>query len=98
VVGTGLWIELQGIFGVNDLWALVSIPASAGLGEQERKQLQQMVAPAFRLWFERRLTTVVSVLQSAVCRPALEALDGISAPDDARFDRVARALAALEVP
>jgi hypothetical protein len=98
VVGTGLWIELQGLFGVNDLWALVSIPASAGLGEQERKQLQQMVAPAFRLWFERRLTTVVSVLQSAVCRPALEALDGISAPDDARFDRVARALAALEVP
>ncbi len=98
VAGAGIWIELQGLFGLNDLWALVSIPASAGLSEQERKQLQQMVAPAFRLWFERRLTSVVSVLQDAVCRPALEALDGVPAPDDARFARVERALASLEVP
>lgn len=98
VAGAGIWIELQGLFGLNDLWALVSIPASAGLSEQERKQLQQMVAPAFRLWFERRLTAVVNVLQDAVCRPALEALAGVPPPEDARFARVERALASLEVP
>jgi len=90
VAGTGLWIELQGLFGLNDLWALVSIPASAGLSEQERKQLQQMVAPAFRLWFERRLQAVVSVLRDTVCRPALDALDRLPAPDDPRFARAER--------
>jgi len=56
-----------------------------------------MVAPAFRLWFERRLSAVVAVLQEAVCRSVLDALARAPAPTDPRFERLERALAALEV-
>jgi hypothetical protein len=92
VVGTGIWIRLQGVFGLNDLWALVSIPASVGLDEQDRRQLEHMISPVFKLWLQRRVNAVVEIFAATVCRPPLDAL----APDDARYDRVAQALDALE--
>jgi len=96
VSGGGLWIQLQGLFGINDLWALVSIPASAGLSEQERKELEKLIAPAFRLWLDRRLTAIMDVFRRTVCRPVVEALQALPQEDDPRFAAVGKALRALE--
>ncbi len=38
VGGSGIYAKLQGMFGMHDLWALVSIPASAGLDETGRQR------------------------------------------------------------
>jgi hypothetical protein len=97
VSGTGLWIQLQSLFGLNDLWALVSIPASVGLDEGDRKQLERMLAPVFRLWFERRIAQVVDAFKRTVCRPAFDVLKGVPSQDDRRMRAVERALADLEV-
>jgi hypothetical protein len=94
--GAGLWIKLESLFGVNDLWALVSIPASAGLSDQERRQLEQMIAPVFRLWLQRRAAAVVEVLGRSVCQPILAALDGLPTPNDPRFAEIQRALDVLQ--
>ena len=96
VAGGGIWIQLQGIFGINDLWALVSIPASAGLSEQERKQLEKLIAPVFRLWLDRRLSAIVEVFRRTVCRPVVEALDALPKEDDPRLSAVDQALGTLE--
>ena len=96
VSGAGIWIRLQGVFGLNDLWALVSIPAAVGLDGQDRRQLEQMISPVFKLWLERRVSSVVDVFAETVCRPPLEALGPASDREDARFDAVAEALASLE--
>jgi hypothetical protein len=93
--GTGIWIKLHSLFGINDLWALVSIPASAGLSDQERKLLQQTIAPVFHLWLERRMASVVEVYARTVCRPVLEALQHVPTPDDSRFLLVNKALATI---
>ncbi|NLG48498.1 MAG: GTPase domain-containing protein [Chloroflexi bacterium] len=95
VAGAGVWIPLESIFGLNDLWALVSIPASVGLSEQERKQLEQMITPVFKLWLQRRVTAIVQTFQATVCQPILAALDRLPAPDDPRFAEVTAALATM---
>lgn len=96
VTGGGLWIQLSSVFGVNDLWALMSIPASVGLSEQERNQLEQMVAPVFRLWLERRVGAIVEVYRRSVCQPILAALESAPVPDDPRLRQVAAALRQLQ--
>ena len=93
VSGGGIWIQLQSLFGINDLWALVSIPAAAGLSERDRQQLETMIRPVFGFWFERRLKGLVDLYARTICAPVLGILEGIPAPEDARFDRVHRALA-----
>jgi len=94
--GTGILIKLEGLFGLNDLWALLSIPASAGLSEQDRKQLQQMVAPVFQLWLRRRTEAIVALLGDTVAAPVMQALDGLPAPHDERLRRLSHAVQVLE--
>lgn len=98
VAGAGLWIQVESLFGLNDLWALVSIPASLGLSEEERRQLEAMIAPVFRLWLERRAGAVAALYERTVCRPVFEALAAVPAADDPRLARVEDALLALEAP
>ncbi|MGI6377097.1 MAG: hypothetical protein ACOX3S_14020 [Anaerolineae bacterium] len=94
--GAGLLIKLEGVFGVNDLWALLSIPASAGLSEQDQKQLQQMIAPVFRLWLQRRTDAIVALLGDTVAAPVTAALAALPRPDDPRLQGLQQALRHLE--
>jgi hypothetical protein len=72
---------LEGVLGLNDLWALVSIPASAGLSEQDRSQLQAMIAPVFRVWLAKRTDTIAALYRDTAYAmpiaddPRLAALD-----------------------
>jgi len=92
IAGGGLWIHLQGLFGLNDLWALVSIPAAAGLSERDRQQLEAMIKPVFELWFAKRSQAVVALYSRTVCAPLLKALERAPAPDDARLGQVEQSL------
>ena len=96
VSGGGLWIHLEGVLGLNDLWALVAIPATLGLSDQERKQLEAMITPVFRAWLTQRAQTVVRLYNETVCRPVLAALNALPRPDDPRLRRTAEALHELE--
>ena len=96
VTAAGLEIRLSSVLGLNDLWALVSIPASAGLTEQDRRQLEAMLKPVFQLWLEQRAAQVVQLFERTVCRPTLQALATVPDPDDPRFGAVAQALNELE--
>ena len=58
VGGSGIYAKLHGIFGMHDLWALVSVPASAGLDETGRKQLSDMLEPVVKRWLENRAVVV----------------------------------------
>ena len=95
VAGGGLWIQLQGLFGLNDLWALVSIPAAAGLSERDRQQLEAMLKPVFELWFAKRSQAVIELCGRTVCAPLLKALERAPAPDDPRLEQLEHSLRAL---
>ncbi|MCG2770193.1 MAG: 50S ribosome-binding GTPase [Anaerolineae bacterium] len=94
-VGTGLWIRVRALFGVNDLWALVSLPPSLDLSNAERKQLEDLIAPVFQLWFERRLKAVIRLFEHTICKPIIGALAQVPDSVDSRFDAVESALMRL---
>ncbi len=96
--GAGIWIKLRSLFGVNDLWALVSLPPSLDLSNTERKQLEELIAPVFQLWFERRLRAVVGLFGHTICEPIMGALARVPEPGDPRFDAVESALRRLGGP
>ena len=96
VTGSGLVFHIEGVLGLNDLWALVSIPASAGLDEQDRRQLQAMLEPAFNVWLSRRIGTLSQTLAKQVCPTLSERLAGLTSPDDPRFRQIEAALIQLE--
>ncbi len=93
--GAGMWIQLEGVLGLNDLWALVSIPASAGLSEQDRRQLEQMISPAFRLWLARRTDTIAQLFREVVYHPLAEGLDGMPEAGDERIAALGSAIGRL---
>ena len=63
VGGSGIYAKLHGIFGMHDLWALVSVPASAGMDEAGRKQLSDMLEPVVKRWLENRAVMVRQVFE-----------------------------------
>jgi len=92
VSGSGIWVKLQSLFGLNDLWALISIPAAAGLSDRDRQQLEAMIKPVFELWFAERLKSVVAVYERTVCASLLKSLGKVPAADDGRLKQVEQAL------
>lgn len=95
VSGAGIWIKLQSLFGINDLWALVSIPASAGLSSQERKQLELTITPVFQLWLQRRMSMVVDAFSRTICKPVFDRLNAIPSDTDTLFGQIERAIQVL---
>jgi len=55
-----------GLFGLNDLFALIAIPASTGLNETDRKQLQNLIQPVFDKWFVLRKEKIKSFLRETI--------------------------------
>ncbi len=51
-------MKLTGLFGLNDLYALVALPATTGLKSADKKQLEQMLVPVAKTWLDNNLTTV----------------------------------------
>jgi len=72
VGGSGIYAKLHGLFGMHDLWALISIPASAGLDESSRKNLSDMLAPVVSRWFENRAMIVRGIFKENVTGEVLE--------------------------
>jgi hypothetical protein len=66
VGGSGIYAKLHGIFGMHDLWALVSVPASAGLDETGRKQLSDMLEPVVKRWLENRAVVVRQIFSETL--------------------------------
>jgi len=78
VGATGIKVKLTGLLGAKDLYALLAIPATSGIKGAERKQLEAMLAPIARTWFDHKLRTVQDLfeqhLTGDIMRVAREAL------------------------
>ncbi|MDJ0784567.1 MAG: hypothetical protein QNJ22_21570 [Desulfosarcinaceae bacterium] len=62
----GIKVKLAGIFGFHDLYALVAIPATAGLQKADMKQLQEMLGPVAQSWLQHKLETINTLFESEV--------------------------------
>ncbi|MCP4689982.1 MAG: hypothetical protein GY859_18160 [Desulfobacterales bacterium] len=79
--GTGIQVKLSGLFGLNDLYALVALPATTGLKSADKKQLERMLGPVAKTWLDNKLTIVQALFEreitGAILESAAEALERV---------------------
>ena len=66
VGATGIKIKLTGLLGLHDLYALIAIPATAGLKKADQQQLAQLLAPVARTWLEHKFAQVQSLFEDQI--------------------------------
>lgn len=64
--GTGIKVKLAGLFGLNDLYALVAIPATSGISNADQKQIETMLVPIAQTWLNNKLKTVQSLFEQEI--------------------------------
>ncbi len=79
VGGSGIYAKLHGLFGMHDLWALVTIPASAGIDETGRKDLSDMLEPVVKRWIENRAHIVKQVFEETIAGEVIRQMENTAA-------------------
>ena len=92
VGGSGIYAKLHGLFGMHDLWALVSIPATAGMDETSRKNLHTMLAPVLSRWFESRAVIVQKLFEKNISAGVIAEVESLITKADEKIDDVATVL------
>lgn len=100
VGAAGIKVKLAGLFGLNDLYALVAIPATAGMKKADLKQLEALLAPVARAWLTHKLTAIEALFEDkitgAVLQMGAEVLDRAAGRVAAMTESLARCGHALE--
>lgn len=97
ISGGTILAKLSSIFGLNDLYALVTIPASFGLDNARRRRLEQFLSGLVTHWQREKYQPLFDLLRSD---PALAALQSALQPpldaSEAPLRRLRDALATLD--
>ena len=72
VGATGIKIKLTGLLGLKDLYALIAIPATAGLKKADQKQLVQLLQPVARTWLAHKITQVQTLFEQQITGELLD--------------------------
>ncbi len=75
VGAAGIKVKLTGIFGLKDLYALIAIPATAGMTNADRRQLELMLGPLARTWLAHKLQTVETLFEEKITGGLLQAAE-----------------------
>ena len=93
VGAAGIKVKLAGLFGLNDLYALVAIPATAGMQRADLKQLEALLAPVARAWLTHKLTAIEALFQEKITGTLFEQGAKTLAIAADRIDEMDRSLA-----
>jgi hypothetical protein len=78
----GIKVKLTGLLGLHDLYALVAIPATAGLSKTDQQQLDLLLKPLVQAWLENKYTTVQTLFEQQISGNLLEAAHATAARID----------------
>jgi hypothetical protein len=66
VGAAGIKVKLTGLFGAKDLYALVAIPVTTQMKKADQQQLQAMLGPIARAWFDHKLKKVQQLFEATI--------------------------------
>ena len=72
VGAVGIKVKLAGLFGLNDLYALVAIPATAGMKKADLKQLEALLGPVAQAWLTHKLTAIAALFEEKITGSLLQ--------------------------
>jgi hypothetical protein len=85
VGAVGIKVKLAGLFGLNDLYALVAIPATAGMKKADLKQLELLLAPVARAWLTHKLTAIEALFEEKITGSLLNRGQDVATQADGRI-------------
>ena len=88
VGGSGIYAKLHGLFGMHDLWALVSIPATERLDTAGRKDLTDMLGPIVGKWLDSRAAIVQTELDKAITGKVMQRIQQVVVDSENIIERV----------
>ncbi|MDD4464458.1 MAG: hypothetical protein PHR86_09500, partial [Desulfobacterales bacterium] len=74
VGAAGIKVKLAGLFGLQDLYALIAIPATSGLKQADVRQLEEILGPVARSWLSSKLQVVHDLFEQQITGPVLSAV------------------------
>jgi hypothetical protein len=77
VGAVGIKVKLAGLFGLNDLYALVAIPATAGMKKADLKQLEAILGPVAQAWLTEKLAAIETLFESRISGPIRQSGEGV---------------------
>ncbi|MDA8138803.1 MAG: hypothetical protein M0036_09135 [Desulfobacteraceae bacterium] len=92
----GIKVKLTGLLGINDLYALIAIPATAGLKRADQKQLAQLLAPVAQTWLSHKLTAVQNLLEEQISGDLRHTAEAALNRGSQLLEAVQRELSSLE--
>jgi hypothetical protein len=92
----GIKVKLTGLLGLNDLYALIAIPATASMKKADQRQLEQMLAPVAQTWLAHKLKTVEALFESHIAGEVLAAVAEARNEADRLIEEIGKALTALD--
>ncbi len=66
VGAAGIKVKLAGLFGVQDLYALIALPATTGMKNADLKQLEEMLGPVAETWLNNKLAAVNTLFEASI--------------------------------
>jgi hypothetical protein len=72
VGAVGIKVKLAGLFGLNDLYALVAIPATAGMKKADLKQLESLLGPVAQAWLTHQLKAIETLFETEITGSLLQ--------------------------
>jgi len=85
----GIQVKLAGLFGLNDLYALVAIPATTGLKKADLKQLEYFLVPIAQTWLNNKLEVIQALFEKEISGEVLNATAKIIAESKMLISRIA---------
>ena len=93
VGAVGIKVKLAGLFGLNDLYALVAIPATAGMKKADLKQLEALLGPVARAWLTHKLTSIAALFEEKITGSLLQRGQDVAENAAGRISSMAESLA-----
>ncbi len=93
VGAVGIKVKLAGLFGLNDLYALVAIPATAGMKKADLKQLEALLGPVAQAWLTHKLTAIEALFEEKITGPLLRRGRDMAEHTAERIDSMSESLA-----
>ncbi len=88
VGAAGIKVKLTGLFGFHDIYALVALPATTGLREADRKQLEQFVGPIVKAWLDSKFDQVQTLFEDHITGSMLMTLKETIGHADKRIGEI----------
>lgn len=96
VGATGIKIKLTGFLGLHDLYALVAIPATAGVSKADRRQLEQLLHPLAQTWLEHKFNEVQQLFERRITGPLMKTAQTAQDKLTPLLEEIEKALALID--